>query len=53
MESNDPILDALETELKGSAGEQGTLTLVGVLSFLVEGTLELSFPKLLYVSLPL
>lgn len=53
MEGNDPILDALETGSKGSAGEQGTLTLVGALSFLVEGTLELAFPKLLHVSLPL
>lgn len=43
----------LETELKGSAGEQGTLKLVGTLSFLMEGTLELAFLKFLNVSLHL
>lgn len=53
MEGNNPILDALETESKGSAGEQGMLMLVGALSFLVVGTLELAFPKLLHVNLPL
>lgn len=47
------ILDALETEAKGSAGEQGTLRLVGALLFLVGGTLELALLKFLHASLPL